>query len=251
MFDSLTVTRSRRNPEARGSSRVLMKGTGPCGRGQQAVPGAHGQPAEAVHGTALRLHYSARAADKLPGDQERDQDAGQPAELAAPGDQVILLAAVRTAWRVGAGLEHRDLASVAFFAQPLASVREQPFQDPLARLVMHDQFRRTAALRRRVLGAAGRLQVQPAAVPEQHADGLAPGRDRAEQAAPCLLGEQLPLPASGEDNAVGVPEPENARVHKAKTKRAASQRLPVEAWRKRVKHGMGVPSHLMWYIAAS
>jgi hypothetical protein len=120
--------------------------------------------------------------------------------------------------------------AVAFLAQAPAGLCEQPFQEPLARLVMHDQVRHAAALRRRVPGAAGRLQVQPATVPEQHAGDLAPGRDRAEQAAPRLLRGQLPLPASGEDDAVLVPEPEDARVHKAETKRAAPRRLPVRHW---------------------
>ena len=149
----------------------------------------------------------------------------------APGDQVVLLAAIRAARRAGAGLEHRDSAGVAFLAQPLAGVLQQTFQDPLARLVTHDQVRHAAALRRRVLGAAGYVQVQSAAVPEQHVGGLAPGRDRAEQAASRLLRGQLPLPASGEDDAVGVPEPEDARVHKAKARRAAPRRLPVRYWR--------------------
>ncbi len=67
---------------------------GPGGRGRQAGSGEPGRPAEAVYGTVRRLQHSARAADELPGDQERDQDVGQPAELAAPGDQVVLLAAV-------------------------------------------------------------------------------------------------------------------------------------------------------------
>ena len=146
-------------PQPRGGAR-LVAGTderpGPGGRGRQAVPGAPGRPAEAVHGAARCLHYRARAADELPGDQERDQDVGQPAELAAPGDQVVLLAAGRAARRVGAGLEHRDIAGVAFLAQPLAGVLEQSFQDPLARLVVHDQVRHAAALRRRVFRAAGR-----------------------------------------------------------------------------------------------
>ena len=163
--------------------------------------------------------------------ERRHQDVGQPAELAAPGDQVVLLAAVPAGCRAGAGLEHRDTAGVAFLGQPLAGVGEQPCQDPLTRLIMHDQVRHAAALRRRVLGAAGRLQVQPATVPEQHAGGLASGRDRAEQAAPRRLRRQLPLPASGEDDAVLVPEPEDTRVHKAKTRHAAPWRLPVRHWR--------------------
>jgi hypothetical protein len=65
------------------------------------------------------------------------------------------------------------------------------------------------------------IQVQPPSVPEQDAAALAPGHDEPEQAAPCLLRGQLPLPA-GEDEAVGVPEPEDALVHRA---RLCAQRL--------------------------
>ena len=93
-------------------------------------------------------------------------------------------------------LNTRDIAGDAFLAQPLGGVREQPFEDPLARLVMDDQVKHAAALRRRVFRVADRVQVQAAPVPEQHAAALAPGHDRAEQAAPRLLRRQLPLPAA-------------------------------------------------------
>jgi hypothetical protein len=100
------------------------------------APGWHGRAAEAVHGAARCLRHRAGTADELPGGKERDQDVGQPAELAAPGDQVVLLAAAWAARRVSAGLEHRDIAGDALVGQLLAGVCEQPSKDPLARLVI-------------------------------------------------------------------------------------------------------------------
>jgi hypothetical protein len=94
---------------------------------------------------------------------------------------------------------------------------------------MNDQVKHAAALRRRVFRVADHIQVQPPPVPEQHAAALPPGYDGAEQAAPHLPRGQLPLPARGEDDAVLVPEPEDAPVHRAKAKRAAGRRLPGEA----------------------
>src|SRR5215467_1473258 len=69
MFESPTITCSRRNRSASG------------------------------------LQHLARTADDLPGDQERDQDVGQPAELPVPADQIVLVAAVGVARGVGVVLE--------------------------------------------------------------------------------------------------------------------------------------------------
>ena len=56
------------------------------------------------------LRDLAGADDDLAGHQERDQHVGEPAELAGPADQVVLVAAVGVAGGVGVVLEQVDLA---------------------------------------------------------------------------------------------------------------------------------------------
>ena len=142
MFESPTMTCSRRNRSASacGSSRVLMIGPGPGGRRRHALPDVLGPLADAVDRAARRLQHLAGPADDLPGDQERDQDVGQPAELAVPPDQVVLVAAVGVPGRVGVVLEQVDVPGDALFAQPLVGVDQQPLEDPLPRLVVRDQI---------------------------------------------------------------------------------------------------------------
>ena len=94
----------------------------------------------------------AGADDDLPGHQERDQHVGQPAELAGPADQVVLVAAVGVAGRVGVVLEQVDLARDALVVEPLLGVEQQPLEDPLPRLVVGDQLADVVALGRGVLG---------------------------------------------------------------------------------------------------
>jgi hypothetical protein len=164
----------------RGGERLI------AGADQRPGPGGRGRPAEAVH-AAVRTDRP-RATDELPGDQERDQDVGQPAELTAPADQVLLPAAERTA---RARLEHADVAG------------EEPFKDPIARLVMHNQVGHAAAARRRVFGIADRVQVQLPAVAQLH--GAGQGR----------------LHAVGDDDAVLVPQPEPVHVPRLSADRPA------------------------------
>jgi hypothetical protein len=54
---------------------------------RDALPDVLGPLGQAVDRARGRLQHLAGPADQLPGDQERDQDVGQPAELAVPRDQ--------------------------------------------------------------------------------------------------------------------------------------------------------------------
>ena len=149
---TMTCSRRKRSASACGSSRVLMIGRRAGGGRGHALPDVLGPLADAVDRAARGLQHLAGAADDLPGDQERDQHVGQPAELAVPADQVVLVAAVGVAGGVGVVLEQVDVAGDALFAQPPLGVDEQALEDPLPRLVVGDQVdrrRRTRAWRTR------------------------------------------------------------------------------------------------------
>src|SRR5208283_410428 len=63
-----------------------------------------------------RLQHLSGPADQLAGDQKRQQHIGDPGELAGPHDQVVLVAAVGVARRVGVVLEQVDVAANALSA---------------------------------------------------------------------------------------------------------------------------------------
>ena len=135
----MTCSRRKRSASACGSSRVLM-----IGRDRVVALETPSQMCSArwltrVDRAARGLQHLAGAADDLPGDQERDQDVGEPAELAVPADQVVLVAAVGVAGGVGVVLEQVDVAGDALLAQPPLGVDQQALEDPLPRLVVRDQ----------------------------------------------------------------------------------------------------------------
>ena len=111
-----------------------------AGRGAaDALPDVLGALADAVDGAARGLQHLAGAADDLPADEERDQHVGEPAELAVPPDEVVLVAAVGVAGGVGVVLEQVDVAGDALLAQAPLRVDEQALEDPLPRLVVRDE----------------------------------------------------------------------------------------------------------------
>ena len=126
-----------------------------------------GALADAVHGAARRLQYLSGAADHLPGHQERRQDARQPPQILMPRDQVVLMAAVRVPGGVRVVLEQVDVPADPLRAQPVAGVRHQPLQDPLARLVVRDQVDHAVALRGGVFGMTAHVKIEAAAVAQE------------------------------------------------------------------------------------
>jgi hypothetical protein len=147
-------------------------GTG-SGR-RHAFPDVLGTLRHAVHRAPRGLQHLPGAADDLPRHQERDQDVGQPAELPVPAHQVVLVAAVGVARRVGVVLEQVDVARDALLAQPPVGVHEQALQDPLPRLVVRDQVHYVVALGGGVLGMAAHVQVESRAVSQEHVAAAAP-----------------------------------------------------------------------------
>jgi L-ascorbate metabolism protein UlaG (beta-lactamase superfamily) len=125
--------------------------------------------------------HLAGAGIDLAADEERDQDLGVVREVVPTAGQVVLVAAVGVAGRVGVVLEQVDVSGDALFAQPPVGVDEQALQDPLAGLVVRDQVDQAVALRRRVLRMTADIQVQPGAVAQEHVAAAPPGHHPAEQ----------------------------------------------------------------------
>ena len=62
---------------------------------------------------------------------------------------------------VGVVLEKVDVAADPLTEQPLLSVNDQVFEDPLTGPIMVDQLYEAVALGRRVLGVGSHVQVDP------------------------------------------------------------------------------------------
>ncbi len=131
---------------------------------------------KAERGGLRSLQHLAGAADELAGDQEGQQHVGDPGEFTGPHDQVVLVAAVGVARRVGVVLEQVDVAADAFIGQPLLGVDQQVFEHPLTRAVMGDQLHQAVALSGGVFGMATDVEVQARAVAQENI-GAAPPRD--------------------------------------------------------------------------
>ena len=215
MFESPTITCSRRNRSASacGSSRVLM-----IGRDRVVALETPSQMCSArwltrVDRAARRLQHLAGAADQLPGDQERDQYVGQLGEVAVPADQVVLVAAVAVAGRVGVVLEQVDVAEDALVVQPLLRVDQQTLEDPLTGLVVRDQVGDRIALPGRVLRVGAHVEVEPCPVAEEDVAAPPPGHDAPKQVPRHLVGGQSALTAKGTGDAVLVLQTEDSPVH--------------------------------------
>jgi hypothetical protein len=177
------------------------------------LPDVLGPLGQAEDGAAWGLQHLAGPADELPGDEERDQDVGEAAELAVAGDEVVLVAPVRVAGRVGVVLEQVDLAGDALVVQPLLGVDQQALQDALPRPVVHHDIGHGVALGRRILRVGADIQVEPGAIAQEDVAGPAPGDHPAEEVARDLIGAQPALPAVGARDPVLGLEPEDAPVH--------------------------------------
>ena len=147
---------------------------GPGGRARHAFPDVLGPLAHAVHRAACRLQHLARAGVDLAGDEERDEHVGELGEVAVALDEVVLVAAVGVAGGVGVVLEEVDLAADALLAEPLLGAAHETFEDPLPRLVVHDEIGDRVALGGGVLGVAADVEVEAGAVLEEDVARPAP-----------------------------------------------------------------------------
>jgi hypothetical protein len=159
------------------------------------------------------LQHLPGTADDLPGDQERDQDVGEPAEFPVPSHEVVLVAAVGVARGVRVVLEQVDVPGDAFLAQPPVGVDEQALQDPFPGLVVDHQVGDAVALRGRVLGVAADVEVEPGPVAQEHVAAAAPRDHAAEQVPGHLVRRELAAAPERARDPVLVLQAEYPSIH--------------------------------------
>src|SRR5450759_1895818 len=106
-------------------------------------------------------------------------------------DQVVLVAAVGVAGRVGVVLEQVDPARRTLAVEPFLGVDHQALEHPLPRSVVRDELPDVVALGGRVLGVRADVEVQPRAVPQEHVGRAPPRDDLAEQVPRNLVRREL------------------------------------------------------------
>src|SRR5579871_1153129 len=185
----------------------------PRRRRGHALPDVLGPLADAVHRASRRLQHLARAGVDLAGHEERNEDLGVVAEVVPPARQVVLVAAVGVACRVGVVLEEVDDPPDPLLSQALLGLHQEGLQDALTRFVVHHQVVDGVALGGGVLGVGADVEVEPGTVLQEHVGTAAPRHDTAEQVARHLVGAQSPLALERARDAVLVLEPENPSIH--------------------------------------
>ena len=149
---------------------------------------------ETVGGSPRRLQDLASPADELPSHKERDQRISERAEFALPGDQVVLVAAVGVAGRIGVVLEQVDVAFDALLGQPQLRFGHQAFQHPFPGLVVGDRGDQIVTFRGGVFGMAADVEVEPGAVAQEHIRTATPRHHPPKQVSRDLVGRQSALP---------------------------------------------------------
>ena len=142
---------------------------------------------QAERGGLRCLQHLAGTADKLARHQEWQQHVRYPGEFAGPHDQIILVASVGVACRVGVVLEQVDVPADALIVEPLLGVDEQVLQHPLARTIVGDELDQVVAFGGGVFGMAAHVEVQPRTVAQEYVRASAPGDHPTEQIAGDLV----------------------------------------------------------------
>ncbi len=91
-----------------------------------------------------------------------------------PGHQVVLVAAVRVARRVGVVLEEIDVARDSLLVQAAFGVDEQTFENALACFVVSDQLGHVVAFGSCIFRMRTHVEVQAGAVPQEDIAAAAP-----------------------------------------------------------------------------
>ena len=110
-------------------------------------------------------------------------------------------------------LNRKTTPADALLSQPGLRRVDQVLEDPLPRLVVHDQVGDGVALGRGVLGVAADVEVEAGAVLEEHVGRPAPAHHPPEQVAGHLVGAQPALTPQRAGHAVLVLQAEDAPVH--------------------------------------
>ncbi len=184
---------------------------------------------KAVHGASSGLQQLAGAGVDLASDKERDERVDDALKVTLPAHQVVLVAAVRVARRVGVVLEEVDLAADALLFESLLCGEEQSLQNPLPRLVVGDDVIQAVTLGCGVLRVAADVEVEPGTVLEEHIRGTTPAHDSAEQVPGYLVGREPALPAQRAGDPVLVLDSENAAFHDGQGRRRVGPKRAKQA----------------------
>ena len=143
-------------------------GAGAGRRGRHTLPDVLRALGEAERRRLRRGENLSGAADQLSCDQERQQDVGDPRELARPDHEIVLVTPVGVARRVGVVLEQVDVAADALVGEALFGVDEKVLEHQLSRAIVVDELDETVALGSRVLRMRPYVEVEPRSVLEEH-----------------------------------------------------------------------------------
>ncbi len=193
---------------------------------RHALPDVLGALGDRVRRSPGGLQHLAGAGVDLAGDEERDQHLGVVAEVVVAAGQVVLVAAVGVAGRVGVVLEQVDRAADRLLGEALLGRLDQLLEDALPRLVVHDQLVQRVAFGRGVLGVRAHVEVQPGAVLEEHVRAAPPRHDPPEQVAGDLVGAEAALAPQRAGDAVLVLEPVDAPLHDRQPSHCSSGQRP-------------------------
>ena len=194
------------------------------GRGRRdALPDVLGALRHGELGAACGREDLAGAGVDLPAHQERHQHRGVVLQVVVTAGQVVLVAAVAVAGRVGVVAEQVDVATDALLGEPLLGGLDQAAQDPLPRLVVGHQLGDRVALRGGVLGVRTDVEVQPRTVGQEDVRGAAPRHDLPEQVAGDLVGAEPPLAAERAGDPVLGLEPVDPPLHRRNLTRSAEE----------------------------
>ena len=158
---------------------------GPLGEAERRVTGLV-QP-DARRGARQDL---AGAADQLAAHQERQQCGADAAHLGGPVEQVVLVAPVGVADRVGVVLEQVDLGIDRLLGQRLLGLLPEFVDDPLPRPVVGHELPQPVAFGGRVLGVRAHIEVEAGAVVQEDVRAPPAFHDGAEQVARDLVGAE-------------------------------------------------------------
>ena len=155
-----------------------------------ALPDVLGSLAEAVAGASGRLEHFARSCKNLTADEEWYQNAGVAFKVVAAFGEVVFVAAVAVACRVGVVLVEDDLAEYAFVQKRLLCGLAQVFQPLLAGFVVRHQLAHRYALGGGIFGVGTHIQIQARSVFQEDVAAAPPVDYLAEEIACYFVGAE-------------------------------------------------------------
>ena len=159
------------------------------------------------------LEHLARATVDLPGDEEGNELLGHLPEIHVTAHEKVFVTPVGVAQRIGVVCENVDFSRQPLFAQPFFRRRQTGLQQALAGLVMDDEVQNVVALRRRILGMAAGVLIEPRAIDQERIRRPAVGNQSLKDLAKHLFHRQVNPAVRRENETVLILETENTLLH--------------------------------------